>query len=50
VTLAEWWAVTRWEIAQDTGWTLDAIEELSFEDVWEYLSLRDASARVRGKD
>jgi hypothetical protein len=48
VSLDAWWAVTRWEIAEDTGWSLAEIEALSFEDVWEYLSVRDARRKSGG--
>jgi hypothetical protein len=48
VALDDWWAVTRWEIAADTGWTLEYIESLSFEDVWQYLSVRDAGRKSAG--
>ena len=46
LTLDHWWALMRWEIAEHTGWTLEYIEALSFEAIWEYLSVNDGNAKA----
>jgi len=37
----------RWRIAEEMGWSLEYIDALSLGDVWEYLSLQDARAKLR---
>jgi hypothetical protein len=43
--MTDWWAFMRWEIAKATGWTLEYIDTLSFEDIWQYLSVNDALSK-----
>jgi len=43
---AEWREMLRWQIAKEMGWSLAAIDALSVEDLWAYLSVRDGIARV----
>jgi hypothetical protein len=38
----------RWQIASETGWQLDYIDALSFEDIWQWLSLRKAATALIG--
>ena len=45
VGLDEWHSALRWEIAKETGWTLEYIDELSLNDVWEYLSIKSGTAK-----
>jgi hypothetical protein len=44
--MATWWAVTRWRMAAETGWTLEYIDGLTMEDVREWLSIKDAEAKM----
>lgn len=37
----------RWQIAKETGWTLEYLDALSFEDVFEWLSINDADAQKK---
>jgi len=39
--LDDWRKVIRWQIAEATGWALEYIDALSFEDIWEFLNVRD---------
>ena len=41
----EFW---RWELVQDTGWTLDQVDALSVKDWNDWLQIRDGKAKARG--
>lgn len=41
----EFW---RWEIVNETGWTLDYVDALSVADMNEWLHIRDGKAKARG--
>lgn len=41
----EFW---RWELVQDTGWTLDQVDALSVKDRNDWLQIRDGKAKARG--
>lgn len=45
--LVTWWAIMRWRLAEDTGWTLEYIDNLSFGDIRQWLSIKDAEANMR---
>lgn len=44
--LATWWAIHRWRIAEETGWTLEYIDDMSMADVQEWLSVRDGETKA----
>lgn len=46
MTLDDWWQALRWQIAKDTGWMLDIIDDLNFEVVWSYLSVQDSDIKA----
>lgn len=41
----DYWRAMRWQIAKETGWSLEYIDNLSLGDEWEYLQLKDADAK-----
>ena len=41
----EFW---RWELVQETGWTLDQVDALSVKDWNDWLHIRDGKAKARG--
>ena len=41
----EFW---RWELVQDTGWTLEQVDALSVKDWNDWLHIRDGKAKARG--
>lgn len=41
------WSATRWQIAFDTGWVLDVIDNLPLAIVSEYLTVQDALSKAR---
>lgn len=41
----EFW---RWELVQETGWTLDQVDALSVKDFNDWLHIRDGKAKARG--
>lgn len=41
----DWWRAVRWQMAKETGWSLEYIDNLSWGDVWEYMQLNDADAK-----
>lgn len=44
-----WWALTRWQIATDTGLSLREIDRLPVKDISEYLSVKDALAKIEAQ-
>lgn len=36
-----------WQIAFDTGWTLEYIGSLSYTDVFDYIQIKDAIVKAR---
>ena len=49
VPMGDWWADMRWKIAGQTGWTLEYIDGLSLEAVWQYLSVADGRTKAQSK-
>ena len=41
----EYW---RWELVQETGWTLEQVDALSVTDYWNWMQIRDGKAKARG--
>lgn len=41
----EFW---KWELVQDTGWTLEQVDALSVKDFNDWLHIRDGKAKARG--
>ena len=41
----EFW---RWELVQETGWTLEQVDALSVADYWNWMQIRDGKAKARG--
>jgi hypothetical protein len=41
MTAENWWALTRWQLARETGWTLEYIDSLTLPDISQYLSVMD---------
>lgn len=42
-----WWALTRWQMAMDTGLSLRTIDRLPLKDISDYLSVKDALAKIK---
>ena len=46
MTQDDWWSLMRWRLARETGWPLEYIDELSFDDIREHLSVSDGEAKA----
>jgi hypothetical protein len=42
------WALIRWDIAEQTGWTLEYIDSLDINDIYERSDILTARAQARG--
>lgn len=45
LTQQDWWRAMRWQMAKETGWSLEYIDGLTWGDVWEYVQVADADAK-----
>ncbi len=41
------WEYLRWELVDETGWTLDVIDALSVNDFAEWIQVRDGKAKAK---
>lgn len=47
LTYEQWRVMKRWEIAEDMGWSLEYIDNLTPEDLWEYQSVKDGRSKAK---
>lgn len=47
MTYEQWRIMKRWEIAEEMGWSLEYIDSLSPEDLWEWQSVKDGRSKAR---
>ncbi len=41
------WEYLRWELVDETGWTLDVVDALSMRDFSEWIQIRDGKAKAK---
>jgi hypothetical protein len=46
VTRDQAWSQIRWQIATETGWLLEYIDDLTYHAIWEWLSIRHAEGKI----
>ena len=49
LTTEDWWRAMRWQMAKETGWSLEYIDGLTWGDVWEYVQVADANAKYNAQ-